>query len=294
MTDLEHVERQEIEPRVHDPALMEQENPGSMGWMDLSSTKSAWQAAEIAIQSKMLPACYKTPASVLIAVQTGSEAGLTPMASVRAIYVVNTALSWMTEAARGLVQRGSWNPWTRTATRVLMPGTDLEQGVWHADHERTGKRADCEPECHGWIATHPRVLEGARIKYEFSVGDAMIAGLWGKTGPWQEYFQRMLLHRAVGFHFKDHYAGVMMGLPTAEELQDWPQAAIRRQGGPQSPVALSESVPEDPLQMGDGLESEPAVSEGLGETGEVLQSERAEAAGETLVLEGDTEPEDGR
>ena len=54
----------------------------------------------------------------------------------------------------------------------------------------------------------------------FSVGDAKAAGLWGKEGPWQSYYQRMLSARARTFALRDGFPDILKGLYTAEELRD--------------------------------------------------------------------------
>ena len=56
---------------------------------------------------------------------------------------------------------------------------------------------------------------------EFSVADAKKAGLWGKTGPWTQYSDRMLKMRARGFALRDGFSDVLRGLGIAEEVQDY-------------------------------------------------------------------------
>jgi len=57
---------------------------------------------------------------------------------------------------------------------------------------------------------------------EFSVADAKKAGLWGKSGPWSQYSDRMLLFRARGFALRDNFGDVLKGFRTTEELEDIP------------------------------------------------------------------------
>lgn len=56
----------------------------------------------------------------------------------------------------------------------------------------------------------------------FSVADAKKAGLWGKSGPWTQYPQRMLTLRARGFALRNAFADALRGLITAEEARDYP------------------------------------------------------------------------
>jgi hypothetical protein len=60
------------------------------------------------------------------------------------------------------------------------------------------------------------------LTHRFSVADAKKAGLWGKSGPWSQYPERMLLFRARGFNLRDNFGDVLKGLRTTEELSDIP------------------------------------------------------------------------
>jgi len=62
--------------------------------------------------------------------------------------------------------------------------------------------------------------DGTEVRRHFSKSDAMRAGLWGKAGPWQQYPQRMLAYRALGFAARDGAADVLMGLYLTEEAVD--------------------------------------------------------------------------
>jgi hypothetical protein len=69
---------------------------------------------------------------------------------------------------------------------------------------------------------------------QFSVADAVRAGLWGKSGPWTQYPKRMLQLRARGFALRDAFPDVLKGLVTAEEAQDYP-ADTQATAAPQRP-----------------------------------------------------------
>jgi hypothetical protein len=59
---------------------------------------------------------------------------------------------------------------------------------------------------------------------KFSIEDAKKAGLWGKSGPWSQYPNRMLQMRARGFAMRDAYSDALCGLILAEEAYDLPKA----------------------------------------------------------------------
>ena len=201
--------------------------------------------AEIASRisaSKMVPASLDTPAKVAVAILTGTEAGLGIMAAARAVYVVNGAGAWVSEAARALVRNSG----------LLRKGTKIEEGVRHADgcKSESDPKARCLDGCHGFCRTW-RDGDDTAVEHTFSVVDARRAGLWdkqshsGKPSNWLLYPKRMLQHRAAGFHFKDRWSDVLMGLPLVEEAMDYPPAAFVGRG---ESVALNAEPPGiDPL-----------------------------------------------
>jgi hypothetical protein len=59
----------------------------------------------------------------------------------------------------------------------------------------------------------------------FSKADAQKANLWGKSGPWTAYPDRMLQLRARGFALRDLFPDVLKGIITTEEANDYPTQA---------------------------------------------------------------------
>lgn len=181
------------------------------------------------IKNRMAPKCYTSPGQLVVAMQTGAEVGLTPMVSLRWIYVVpdSGVPSWTSEACRALIRRGFYNPMTGKVTGVLHPGTDLEEGVWHS-HEVTENKNDCTNDCHGWTKSHPRSRNGDSVKTTFSVALAKQAGLWGnpKKFGWQKWVDRMLMHRSTAFHCRDYYGGVLGGLMTQDEAEEAAHSSV--------------------------------------------------------------------
>jgi hypothetical protein len=169
--------------------------------------------------SGMAPKSLNTRDKVAVAILTGAEAGLSPMAAVRSIYVVNGAPAWISKAARAQV----------LSSGLLKPGTKIEEGVCHADNCPRDEKTRCGDDCEGYCKTWRNGDHEPR-EHTFSVAEAKLANLWKKSGPWQEYPQRMLMHRAAGFHFDDCWQDVLMGLTTVAVMQDHPQAAFIREG----------------------------------------------------------------
>jgi hypothetical protein len=140
------------------------------------------------------------PESCMLAIQHGSEVGLSPMQSLQSIAVINGRPTIWGDAALALVQSSPVCEYVREYT----------------EGEGDALVAVCEAKRRGYPA--PTVVR-------FSVADAKKAGLWGKSGPWQQYPGRMMTLRARGFALRNAFADALRGLITAEEAQDYPQQA---------------------------------------------------------------------
>jgi hypothetical protein len=175
------------------------------GGLQIANLDELWRVCTAFAKSGMTPKGMTRPEQILVAVQTGAEAGLTPMQSLRSLVVINGYPSWRSDAALALV---------RSSGLCL----EYDEGVIKDDE---GGFVD------GWAKAwrvgqpHPEVRR-------FTVEDAVRAGLWGKSGPWKEYPQRMLVHRARGFLLNDVFGDVLRGLKTEAEMRDYPRSAPER------------------------------------------------------------------
>src|SRR6185312_14669440 len=145
-----------------------------------------------------------------VAVLHGLELGLTPMAALQRIAVVNGRPTIWGDGAMALV-RGS-------GACEYVKETIAGEG-----DKRT---ALCEAKRRG---------EPVPITRSFSVSDAKKAGLWAKQGPWQQFPDRMLQMRARAFCLRDGFADVLGGLYLKEELDDGDNGKTP----PAPPVAVS-------------------------------------------------------
>lgn len=170
--------------------------------VQLSSVESLYRFSQYVHKSGLCPASLKTVEQVAIAIETGLEAGLKPMMALRGIYIVNGRPSWMTETAKALVNNSGKLAWIRN-------GYSGEGDARHAwvESKRVG-----EPEPH---------------KTMFGVADAKRAGLWGKAGPWKDYPDRMMYHRALSWNLRDNFSDVLLGLPLSDEAEDFKQPPPR-------------------------------------------------------------------
>jgi len=164
----------------------------------LQTFDDAFRFAKMVAASEFAPKDFKgKPESCLLAIQHGSEVGLSPMQSLQSIAVINGRPTIWGDAALALVQSSPVCEYVREYT----------------EGEGDNLTAVCEAKRRGYPA--PTVVR-------FSVADAKKAGLWGKSGPWSAYSTRMLQVRARGFALRNAFADALRGLITAEEAQDYP------------------------------------------------------------------------
>ena len=164
----------------------------------LASMDDAYRFAKMVASSEFAPKDFRNkPESCLLAIQAGSEVGLSPMQSLQSIAVINGRPSIWGDAAMALVQASPVCEYVRE----------------YVEGDGDAMVAVCEAKRRGYPA--PTVVR-------FSVADAKKAALWGKSGPWQQYPTRMLALRARGFALRNAFADALRGLVTAEEAMDYP------------------------------------------------------------------------
>ena len=164
------------------------------------------QFANMAAKSAMVPPTFRgKPEDIMLAVQMGSEVGLSPMQALQNIAVINNRPSLWGDAMLGLC---------RNSPRC-------EDVAERMEGEGDKMAAFCVVKRKGATAVVSR----------FSVDDAKKAGLWGKAGPWTQYPARMLQMRARGFALRDAFPDVLRGLISAEEAADTPTDAAAPYAG---------------------------------------------------------------
>jgi hypothetical protein len=168
----------------------------------LQSFDDAFRFSKMVAASEFAPKDFKgKPESCMLAIQHGSEVGLSPMQSLQSIAVINGRPTIWGDAALALVQSSPVCEYVKEYTEGQ--GDNLT--------------AVCEAKRRGYPA--PTVSR-------FSMADAKRAGLAGKSGPWSQYPERMLALRARGFALRNAFADALRGLITAEEAQDYPQPVV--------------------------------------------------------------------
>ena len=181
--------------------------------------EEALKFADIMSKSDLVPKDFKDkPGNILVAIQKGLEIGLSPMAALESIAVINGRASLWGDALLGLVQVSPQYEWHNEAESTPTKGVCIVKRKGHEPH-----------------------------RVEFSIEDAKRAGLLGKSGPWQQYTARMLTLRARAFALRDKFADVLKGLSMAEEAPDIPQA--------QSQTVSAEVQPAAPPSLKDKLKA---------------------------------------
>jgi hypothetical protein len=164
----------------------------------LASFEDAFRFSKMVASSEFAPKDFRgKPESCMLAIQHGSEVGLSPMQSLQSIAVINGRPTIWGDAALALVQSSPVCEYVREFT----------------EGEGEALVAVCEAKRRGY--PQPTVVR-------FSMADAKRAGLAGKSGPWSQYPARMLTLRARGFALRNAFADALRGLITAEEAQDYP------------------------------------------------------------------------
>lgn len=160
-----------------------------------ANVSEAMQMATMLAKSEMVPKSYKNKAEdILVAMMMGCELGLNPIQSLQNIAVINGRPCVWGDAMPALAQNHpAFGGIEESFDDAAMTATCI---VW-----RKG---------------------GPKHTQKFGQADAHKAGLWGKTGPWQQYPKRMLQLRARGFALRDQFADALAGLVTREEAEDTP------------------------------------------------------------------------
>lgn len=168
-----------------------------------TSMEQVWRVAQAIALAGWAPKAYQNPDKsfnsemIAIGVMHGMEVGLTPIAALQSIAVINGMPSIWGDGALGLVQ----------ASGLL---EDMKETLVR---DTTGKVV-------GAKFTAKRRGRATLIEQQFLEADARKAGLIEKAGPWTQYPSRMYQMRARAWGLRDGFADVLRGLHIAEEAID--------------------------------------------------------------------------
>lgn len=182
------------------PAIIEKPRaPVSSGprGLELNSLEEMWRFAQYASKSGLCPKGVETAEAVFIAIQMGAELGLTPMASLQGVAVIN----------------GRPSVWGDAMLAVCRSQGIFDEAAFVETLTGTGDAMTA-------TCTVRRKPHGNPVTHEFTVARAKKAGLWGKSGPWTQYPERMLQMRARAFALRDTFTDVLRGFKCAEEMYE--------------------------------------------------------------------------
>lgn len=170
-----------------------------------------YRMAKIMAASGLMPKGIQTTEAVFVAVQMGLEVGLSPMAAVQNIAVINGRPAIWGDAVLALVR----------ASGLL---EDFDETIMQSGDSMT---ATCKAVRKG---------QASPIVRTFSTVDAKAAGLHGKEGPWKQYTKRMLQMRARSWALRDGFSDVLRGFKQAEEVMDYDMEMVpNAEGGFEPP-----------------------------------------------------------
>lgn len=158
--------------------------------LQFSSMDDMWRFCVAVVNSGQIKD-VSTPEVALIRLQAGLELGLSPIWSLTNIMVQGGRPSCWGDALLGIVLN---QPTCEDVIETMAGSGDAM--VARCEVKRTGRTP---------------------VVREFSVADAKRAGLWGKSGPWSQYPQRMLQMRARSWACRDAFADALRGLSVVEE-----------------------------------------------------------------------------
>ena len=191
------------------PAVKEPVKVGAGGFLVPENIDQAFRLAQaLSMAGDMIPKAFQgKPNEIMAAMLKGMEVGLAPMQALANIAVINGRATLWGDAIPALVQRAGHH-------------VDVE-------YEGTGDALTA-------VATLTRA-DGKKVVRRFSMADAKRAGLLGKQGPWTQYPQRMLAHRARSWAVRDGAADALMGMQVSEEVSDYGPDNARDVTPPETP-----------------------------------------------------------
>jgi hypothetical protein len=156
---------------------------------------AGWAPKSYLIDTRNAGAGYDE-SKITVGIIHGLELGLTPIAALQSIAVINGSPSVWGDGALAIVQ----------ASGLLedMREEPIDEGKGVVGYRCTMRRRGVKTE----------------FAQTFTLADADRAGLLGKAGPWQQYRNRMLQMRARAWVLRAGFADVLRGLSIAEEQMD--------------------------------------------------------------------------
>lgn len=170
--------------------------------IQLNTFEDLFRFSQAVVASGLAPKSMQKAETVMIAIQFGSEIGLTPMSALQNIAVINGVPTIYGDCAKALVLASDVCEYVKEYTTGSIEENTLTANC-------ISKRKN-----------------GEELASSFSIQDAKLAGLWNNSSTWKKYPNRMLMFRARGFNLRDNFADILKGIKTAEEVSDYVQGDV--------------------------------------------------------------------
>ncbi|MBW8617176.1 MAG: recombinase RecT [Hyphomicrobiales bacterium] len=191
------------------------------------SLKEALQLASLLSKSKLVPKGFENPEACLVGILYGMEVGLSPIAALQRMAIIEGRPTIWGDAALALVQASGLLIKIEERIENLESQSAEQSSDWpyNGKSSRTGHQRPDQSNYRPSTKTRTAICQVLRsgrsepIIRSFSIEDAKRAGLWQKPGPWTDYPDRMLMMRARAFALRDAFPDVLTGLYIREEFE---------------------------------------------------------------------------
>ena len=214
--------------------------------------------AMLVVGSDLCPKQYRNkPKDATIAILAGQAVGFAPMQSLQNIAVINGRPSMYGDGPTALAYGNRQVEW-------IKEWFELDGDTIEPNYPALKDYPDGLTAC--WQTQRKDTSEPSPVT-RFSVTDAKVANLWGKTGPWTQYPRRMLIMRARSWGLRDNYADALQGISQAEEWADMAKPHEKHELSDQVGAPVIEHTVVEPEQEGNApakpADQEPQPDEGL-------------------------------
>lgn len=150
---------------------------------------------------------FRNPAEMAMAIIAGASLGMGADQAIQAFAVINGKVCMYGDALPSQMRKTN-----ELKHHAETPSGSLKDGTrsWTVEITRVQKLVNGD-------------FGETTYKQTFSIADAKNAGLWGKSGPWTQYPDRMLQMRARAFCVRDSFPDALKGVGVVEEHQDYNQ-----------------------------------------------------------------------
>lgn len=199
---------QETKPKADlaksDPLQLDEQ-----GLYRMVTQQDEFRVARMLLETGAVPRAFSTPQQVMMAIQALKSLGL----------------NWRTAIRQcGFTAQGAFMVYGDLELAVVRQSgqlEDLHEFLYVQDADgKLVERCFANSNLHlPWVGAVCRVKRrGAERHYEtsFSIEDAKLAGLWGKTPTWRAYPQRMATMRARSMALRGEFPDICQGLAGVE------------------------------------------------------------------------------